>query len=57
MRYATLTLRRRNEDLDGIYSVIIESPPHGKRAAFVFPIEGDRWIVDDRVRVRIGRSE
>jgi hypothetical protein len=44
MRYATLTLRRRAEDLDGTYSVIIESPPYGKRASFVFPIEGDRWI-------------
>ena len=44
MRYATVTLRRRTEDLDATFPVIIESPPHGKRAAFVFPIEGDRWI-------------
>jgi 2-polyprenyl-6-methoxyphenol hydroxylase-like FAD-dependent oxidoreductase len=44
MRYATMTLRRTSTDLDGSFAVIIESPPHGKRAAFLVPIEGDRWI-------------
>ena len=44
MRYATMTLARRPGDLDGSFAIIIESPPHGKRAAFLLPIEGDRWI-------------
>jgi 2-polyprenyl-6-methoxyphenol hydroxylase-like FAD-dependent oxidoreductase len=44
MRYATVVLPRRPGDLDGDFAVIIESPPHGKRAAFLIPIEGDRWI-------------
>jgi 2-polyprenyl-6-methoxyphenol hydroxylase-like FAD-dependent oxidoreductase len=45
MRYATMMLRRRPTDLDGTFAVIIESPPEGKRAGFLIPIEGDRWIV------------
>jgi 2-polyprenyl-6-methoxyphenol hydroxylase-like FAD-dependent oxidoreductase len=44
MRYATVVLPRRPGDLDADFAVIIESPPHGKRAAFLLPIEGDRWI-------------
>ena len=44
MRYATVILPRRPGDLDGDFAVIIESPPLGKRAAFLIPIEGDRWI-------------
>jgi 2-polyprenyl-6-methoxyphenol hydroxylase-like FAD-dependent oxidoreductase len=44
MRYATVVLPRRSDDLDADFAVIIESPPSGKRAAFVMPIEGDRWI-------------
>ncbi len=44
MQYATRILRRSASDLDAAFAVIIESPPHGKRAAFLMPIEGDRWI-------------
>jgi len=44
VRYATLTLRRHPDDLDATFAIILESPPDGKRAAFVMPIEGDRWI-------------
>ena len=44
MRYATVILPRRPGDLGVDFSITIESPPHGKRAAFVMPIEGDRWI-------------
>jgi 2-polyprenyl-6-methoxyphenol hydroxylase-like FAD-dependent oxidoreductase len=44
MRYATVILPRRTGDLGVDFSITIESPPHGKRAAFVMPIEGDRWI-------------
>ena len=45
MRYATVIVPRRAADLDPAFAVIIESPPHGKRAAFMLPCEGDRWIV------------
>ena len=45
LRYASMLLERSPSDLAGTFSVTIESPPHGKRAAFVLPIEGDRWIV------------
>jgi len=44
VRYASVILPRRQGDLDKTFSVVIESPPHGKRAAFLLPIEGDRWI-------------
>jgi 2-polyprenyl-6-methoxyphenol hydroxylase-like FAD-dependent oxidoreductase len=44
VRYGTLVLRRRPSDLDGTFSITIESPPTGKRAAFLMPIEQDRWI-------------
>jgi 2-polyprenyl-6-methoxyphenol hydroxylase-like FAD-dependent oxidoreductase len=44
VRYATMTLRRTDTDLDGTFAIVIESPPHGKYAAFLVPIEGDRWI-------------
>jgi 2-polyprenyl-6-methoxyphenol hydroxylase-like FAD-dependent oxidoreductase len=44
MRYATMLLRRRRDDIDGTFSVTIETPPHGKRAAFAMPVEGDRWV-------------
>jgi 2-polyprenyl-6-methoxyphenol hydroxylase-like FAD-dependent oxidoreductase len=44
MRYATVILPRRPEDLAVDFSVTIETPPLGKRAAFLLPIEGDRWI-------------
>ena len=44
MRYATMVLERSPSDLDGTFAVTIESAPHGKRAAFLLPIEGDRWI-------------
>ncbi len=44
VRYATMLLERSPSDLDGTFSVTLESPPHGKRAAFLLPIEGDRWI-------------
>ncbi len=44
VRYASVVVPRRQGDLDKTFSVVIESPPHGKRAAFLLPIEGDRWI-------------
>jgi 2-polyprenyl-6-methoxyphenol hydroxylase-like FAD-dependent oxidoreductase len=44
VRYATMLLRRRPTDLDGTFAVSIGSPPRGKRAGFLLPIEGDRWI-------------
>jgi 2-polyprenyl-6-methoxyphenol hydroxylase-like FAD-dependent oxidoreductase len=44
VRYSSMTLRRRDDDMDGTFAVIIESPPHGKRAGFLLPIDGDRWI-------------
>jgi hypothetical protein len=37
-------LRRTPADLDATFGIVIESPPHGKRAGFLLPIEGDRWI-------------
>ena len=33
-RYATMILRRSPSDLDGTFAVLLESPPHGKRAGF-----------------------
>jgi 2-polyprenyl-6-methoxyphenol hydroxylase-like FAD-dependent oxidoreductase len=45
MRYATLVLRRSPSDLDGTFAICIEAPPAGKRAAFLVPIEGNRWIL------------
>jgi 2-polyprenyl-6-methoxyphenol hydroxylase-like FAD-dependent oxidoreductase len=42
-RYATMMLRRAPED-DGLFAVVIGTPPHGKRAAYLMPIEGGRWI-------------
>ena len=43
--YATRLFRRSPADMEPTFAVTIESPPHGRRAAFVVPIEGDRWIV------------
>ena len=57
VRYATLTLRRHADDLDATFAVILESPPHGKRAAFVMPIEGDRWITTIASSFGCGSSE
>jgi 2-polyprenyl-6-methoxyphenol hydroxylase-like FAD-dependent oxidoreductase len=45
MRYATMILRRSPSDLDGTFAITIESPPSGKRAAILVPIEGDRWML------------
>jgi 2-polyprenyl-6-methoxyphenol hydroxylase-like FAD-dependent oxidoreductase len=45
VRYGTTIVPRSRGDLDGTFAVIIESPPDGKRAAFLIPIERDRWIV------------
>ena len=44
VRYGTVLLRRTPVDIDAAFAVIIESPPEGKRAGFLIPIEGDRWI-------------
>ena len=44
VRYGTVVLRRTPADLDATFAIAIESPPHGKRAGFLIPIEGDRWI-------------
>jgi 2-polyprenyl-6-methoxyphenol hydroxylase-like FAD-dependent oxidoreductase len=45
VRYGTMMMRRSPGDLDATFAVIIEAPPHGKRAAFLLPIEDNRWIV------------
>jgi 2-polyprenyl-6-methoxyphenol hydroxylase-like FAD-dependent oxidoreductase len=45
VRYGTTVLPRREGDLDGTFAVVIESPPDGKHAAFLIPVEGDRWLV------------
>ncbi len=43
--YATRIYQRKPGDLVGAELVIVSpDPPTGKRAGFVFPIEGDRWI-------------
>jgi 2-polyprenyl-6-methoxyphenol hydroxylase-like FAD-dependent oxidoreductase len=44
VRYGTVVLERNATDLDASFSVTIESPPDGKRAAILLPIEGDRWM-------------
>lgn len=41
--YATRLYRRRPDDVRG--ELIQSTPPAGKRAAFIFPIEPDRWII------------
>ncbi|MEU6807520.1 monooxygenase [Streptomyces sp. NPDC046831] len=46
--YTTRLLRRApGERLldDGLLYLMATAPPHDKRAAVVFPVEGDRWIV------------
>jgi 2-polyprenyl-6-methoxyphenol hydroxylase-like FAD-dependent oxidoreductase len=43
--YSTRIFRRSPDDMDATFAITIESPADGKRAAFVVPIEGDRWIV------------
>jgi 2-polyprenyl-6-methoxyphenol hydroxylase-like FAD-dependent oxidoreductase len=45
--YTTRILRRRPGDLPegGVLILAADTPPHGKRAGAVFPIEGDRWVV------------
>jgi 2-polyprenyl-6-methoxyphenol hydroxylase-like FAD-dependent oxidoreductase len=45
VRYATLVLPRRASDIDATFAITIESPPDGKHAAFLLPVEGDRWIL------------
>jgi 2-polyprenyl-6-methoxyphenol hydroxylase-like FAD-dependent oxidoreductase len=45
MRYATMILRRSPSDLEGTFAITIETPPSGKRAAFLVPIEGNRWML------------
>jgi 2-polyprenyl-6-methoxyphenol hydroxylase-like FAD-dependent oxidoreductase len=45
--YTSQLLRRRPGDLPdgGLLSLMAAVPPHHKRAAAAFPIEGDRWVV------------
>lgn len=44
--YATRVYRRTPDQLKGAEVLMIAStPPTGKRGAYMFPIEGDRWIV------------
>lgn len=46
MGYATRIYRRRPGDLVGAeLLMVVDTPPHGKRAGLAFPIEGGRWIV------------
>jgi 2-polyprenyl-6-methoxyphenol hydroxylase-like FAD-dependent oxidoreductase len=44
VRYSSLILQRSAGDIDGTFAVIIETPPQGKRAAFLLPIEDGRWM-------------
>jgi 2-polyprenyl-6-methoxyphenol hydroxylase-like FAD-dependent oxidoreductase len=43
-RYSSMILQRSDGDIDGTFAVIIETPPQGKRAAFLLPIEDGRWM-------------
>ncbi|MEU9649669.1 monooxygenase [Streptomyces sp. NPDC048110] len=45
--YTTLMLKRRPGDLagDGLLYLMSAVPPHDKRAAAAFAVEGDRWMV------------
>ncbi|MFE6159081.1 FAD-dependent oxidoreductase [Streptomyces sp. NPDC056486] len=45
--YTTLLLKRRPGDLhgDGLLYLMSAVPPHDKRAAAAFAVEGDRWMV------------
>jgi 2-polyprenyl-6-methoxyphenol hydroxylase-like FAD-dependent oxidoreductase len=45
--YASRLYRRRPGDLPdgGVITLMAGTPPHEKRAAGAFPIEGDRWMV------------
>jgi len=45
--YTSQLLRRQPGDLPdgGLLSLMAAVPPHHKRAAAAFPIEGDRWVV------------
>lgn len=44
--YATRTYRRRPGDLVGAELImIVGTPPHCNRGAYMFPIEGDRWML------------
>ena len=44
--YATRVYRRQPHDLEGARLVMISpTPPTQKHMAFLFPVEGDRWIV------------
>jgi 2-polyprenyl-6-methoxyphenol hydroxylase-like FAD-dependent oxidoreductase len=45
MSYATRVLRRTPDDLpDARVAVCVTTPPAGKRAAYLVPVEADRWI-------------
>jgi 2-polyprenyl-6-methoxyphenol hydroxylase-like FAD-dependent oxidoreductase len=44
VRYSSMILQRSAGDIDGTFAVIIETPPQGKRAAFLLPIEDGRWM-------------
>jgi 2-polyprenyl-6-methoxyphenol hydroxylase-like FAD-dependent oxidoreductase len=59
MAYATKFLRRSPDDMDATFAVTIESPPDGTRAAFLLPVEGDRWMVTlaDRFHPPAGNEE
>ncbi|MET7763010.1 monooxygenase [Streptomyces sp. NPDC005393] len=46
--YTTRLLRRRPDERlldDGLLYLMATVPPHDKRAAAAFPVEGDRWMV------------
>jgi 2-polyprenyl-6-methoxyphenol hydroxylase-like FAD-dependent oxidoreductase len=44
VKYGTVVLRRSPGDVDAQFAVIIGTPPYEKHAAFLLPVEGDRWI-------------
>lgn len=45
MAYGTRILRRRADDFDGAFAVIIGGPQHGHRLGVLLPLEDDRWIL------------
>jgi 2-polyprenyl-6-methoxyphenol hydroxylase-like FAD-dependent oxidoreductase len=45
MAYGTRILRRRSDDFDGAFGIVIGGPAHGHRLGVLLPLEGDRWIL------------
>lgn len=45
MTYGTRILRRRPDDFDGAFGIVIGGPEHGHRLGVLLPLEDDRWIL------------